>query len=99
VKSPRPPAAVAGFPPDNFGQDFPRITALGDDVTVISMRAKILILRRQGFADGDSGALLADVNVKVATDQPLVFVIETDDVLLGAPDHQHLAQDAELLFS
>jgi hypothetical protein len=28
-----------------------------------------------------------------------VFVIETDDMLLGTPDHQHLAQDAELLFS
>jgi len=28
-----------------------------------------------------------------------VFFIETDDVLLGTPDHQHLAQDTELLFS
>jgi len=37
--------------------------------------------------------------VKVAADEAFVFFIETNDVLLGASDHQHLAQDAELLFS
>jgi len=43
VKRPRPPAAVAGFPPDNLGQDFPRIAALSDDVAVISVRAENII--------------------------------------------------------
>jgi hypothetical protein len=28
-----------------------------------------------------------------------VLLVETDDVLLGAPDHQHFAQHAKLLFS
>src|SRR5262249_34414433 len=96
---PGPSAAVTGFTPDNLGQDLPWITTLGDDMAVISVRAKNIIPRRQGFADGNTRRLLADVNVKVTADEPLMFLVETDDVLLGTPDRQHLAQDAKLLVS
>src|SRR5262245_29921384 len=68
-------------------------------MAMISVRAENIVPRRQRFADGNPGGLLSDVNVKVAADETLVLLVETDNVLLGAPDHQHLAQDAELLFS
>src|SRR5262245_50863736 len=68
-------------------------------MAVISVRAENIVSRRQGFADGNTRGLLSDVNVKVAADETLVLLVETDDVLLGTPDHQHLAQDAKLLFS
>src|SRR5262245_19040220 len=99
VKGPGPPAAVPGFAPDNLGQHFPRIAAFGDDMAVISVRAENIVPRRQGFADGNTRGLLSDVNVKVAADETFVLLVETDDVLLGTPYHQHLAQDAKLLFS
>jgi hypothetical protein len=99
VKGPRATAAVAGFAPDDLSQDFPRIPPFSDDMTMITVRAENIILSRQSFADGNASSLLYDVNVEVATDEPLVIFVETDDVFLGTPDHEHLAQNAKLLFA
>src|SRR5262249_58178549 len=99
VKGPGAPATVTGVAADNLGQHLPRFTAIGDDMAVISVRAENIVPRRQGLADGNTRGLLSDINVKVAADETLVLLVETDDVLLGTSDHQHLAQDAKLLFS
>jgi hypothetical protein len=63
------------------------------------MGGENIILRRQGRADRDAGALLPDINVKMAANEPFIVVIEPNDMLFGAPDHQHFAQDAKLIVS
>ena len=91
MKCPRAPAAVAGFSPDDLGQNFFRVAAFSDDVAMISVRAKDIIRRSQGCTDGNTGRFLPDVNVEMTTNQVLVVLVEADDMLFGAPDHEHLA--------
>jgi hypothetical protein len=60
-------------------------------VTVVAVGREDVIVVLQRCAHGHAGGLLADIDMKVAAQEPVVFFMETDAVLLGAPDEQHLA--------
>ena len=96
VKRPGAPLAVAGGAADDLGQDFLGVAALGDDIAVVAMGGEDIIVGVQPVAYRHAGGFLADVNMEVAANQAGVFVVEADAMFFGAPDHQHLAQDAEL---
>jgi hypothetical protein len=83
--------AVAGGAADDLGQHFVGIAALSDHVTVVAVGREDVIVVLQHCAHRHTGGLLADVDMKVAAQEPVVFFMEADAVLLGAPDEQHLA--------
>ena len=99
VKRPGAALAVAGGAADDLGQDFLGVAALGDDMAVVAMGGEDIIVFIEPVANRNAGGFLADVNMKMAAHQAGVFVVEADAMFFGAPDHQHLAQDSELLFS
>src|SRR6266550_9267822 len=76
MKCARAPAAVAGFSPDDLGQNFFRVAAFSDNVAMVSVRAKDIIRRSQGCTDGNTGRFLPDVNVEMTTNQVLVVLAE-----------------------
>jgi hypothetical protein len=55
-----------------------------------------VVVAIQCVANGHAGSFLADINVKVAANQTLVFVMEADAMFLGTANHQHPAQNGEL---
>src|SRR5262245_10947932 len=96
VKRPGAPQAIAGAAADDFRQDLPGIAAFGDHMAVVAVSAKDVIVSSQRFADRNAGGFLSDIDMKVTANETLVVFVEANDVLFGAPDHQHLAQNAEL---
>src|ERR1043166_3207825 len=98
MKGSSAPATVASLPPDDFRQNSLGVTPFGDNVTVVSMRGENIIVRGQRRADTDTGCFLPDVNVKVAANETFVDLVEADDMLFSAPNHEHFAQNPEPLF-
>ena len=49
------------------------------------------IVVMQPFTHRHTGGLLTEVDMQVAVNEPVVFFMEADAVLLGAPEQQHRA--------
>ena len=68
-------------------------------MAVVAVRREDIVIGVERLAYRHAGGFLPDVDMEVTADQPLVFGVKADAMFLGAPNHQHLAQDAELLLS
>jgi hypothetical protein len=60
-------------------------------MAVVAVRREDIVIGVERLAYRHAGGFLPDVDMKVAAQEPVVFFMEADAVLLDAPDHQHLA--------